>query len=67
MTHPAFRVGYLAALSRIAGMITEGASPAEVAAYVLTLRSLLPSVSRAIEEQAMPGTFAEAVFNILAD
>jgi hypothetical protein len=67
MTHPAFRAGYNAAMSRILGMIVEGAGPAEVAAYVLTLRSLLPSVSRAIEDQAMPGTFAEAVFNILAD
>lgn len=67
MTHPAFSAGYVAALRRITGMVDEGASPAEVAAYVLTLRALLPAVSRAIEEHAMPGTFAEAVFSILAD
>lgn len=67
MTHPAFSAGYVAALSHVLVMIRSGAAPADVAAFVLTLGCLVGPVSRAIEDHAMPGTFAEAVFNILAD
>ena len=66
MTHPAFRSAYVAALSTIVAMMYNGATPAEVAAYVLDLGAIGGSVSRAIENEAFDGTFAAAVFDILA-
>lgn len=66
MTHPAFRSAYAAALTHIIGMIRTGAMPADVAAYVVGLGAIGGSVSRAIENEAFDGTFAAAVFDILA-
>lgn len=48
-------------------MMLDGSTPRQVADFVLSLGIVGGSVSRAIENAAYPGTFAEAVFNILAD
>ena len=65
MTHPAFRAGYVSALSHIVVMMRDGATPADVAAFVVSLGALGGSVSRAIEDQSYDGTFAAAVFDVL--
>lgn len=48
-------------------MIHAKATPQQVADFVLSLGIVGAGVSRSIENAAYPGTFAEAVFNILAD
>lgn len=67
MTHPAFRSGYLSALSTIVAVMSAGATPADVAAFVVALGSVGGAVSRAIENEAYDGTFAAAVFDILCN
>lgn len=59
------RTGHTLALSYICGLVRSGSTPADVAAYVDSLGMVGASVSRSIENEAAPGTFAEAVFEIL--
>jgi hypothetical protein len=59
------RTGHYLALSHIVAMMRAGRSPADVAAYVETLGMVGASVSRAIEDASIPGTFGDAVFEIL--
>lgn len=61
------RTGHVLALATVSAMVRAGRSPEAVAAYVLALGMVGASVSRAIEDVAHPGTFAEAVFDILAN
>lgn len=67
MTHPAFRAGYVAALARIVAMVRDGASPADVAAFIRSLGILRASVARAVIGMAADGTYAAAVVPMLAD
>lgn len=58
---------YRAAVSVLISMIEDGATFRDVAAFVQA-QSELPiaaSLSRFIESEAAPGTFAEAVFDVL--
>lgn len=55
------------ALGTACVMMLDGSTPQKVADFVLSLGIVGAGVSRSIENAAYPGTFAEAVFNILAD
>lgn len=62
---------YRQALATLSAMLMDGASPQAVAAFLVDLDTSAPlgvamSISMAIEDAALPGTFAEAVFDILA-
>lgn len=54
------------AMGEITRMLCAGTTPHEVAGFILSLGIVGASVSRMIEDASHPGTFAEAVFNILA-
>jgi hypothetical protein len=63
----AFKAAVAEAMSLVCMMVRAGESPAAVAAYVLSLPAVPGvAVSQAIEELAVDGSFAEAVFHILA-
>lgn len=55
------------ACAGLSAMLSAETTPHAVAAYVLSLGIVGGAVSRIIEDGAFPGTFAEAVFSILAD
>lgn len=61
------RTGHALAMAQVSAMVRAGRSPAQVAAYVQSLGIVAAGVSMMIEDLAHPGTFAEAVFAILAD
>lgn len=57
---------YRQALVNVMRAVNNGASPEHVADMILRLPyEILPSVSRTIEGAAHPGSFAEAVYDIL--
>lgn len=60
--------GIARAMAALVALMGAGASAADVAAFILRQQpAIAMNLSWRIEDAAMPGTFAEAVFNILAD
>lgn len=55
-----------AALVKLSGMIQSGATPADVADWAMSLPHPLNGyIARLIEDKAAPGTYAEAIFEIM--